>query len=300
MSWHCSQALVEDCSQVDCSAGEPSAPLKSNPTAGECSCKDRTTECLIHSRFGMTCEHLTELPGGARWMSSLRASPASRSVPQESDSEKKTNEICGRKPHEYLAKYDPDGRCWRTSQRSLLEDTLVEFSETWPKSGSMQGGVCFQLPQPGHRTSAIGCLSFATPTTTNEIRSEKFREGRLPNPREAVLWPTPGASKASNDVTLTKSGDGRQKPNKLGWAVAMLPTPTVNGNYNRKGASKKAGDGLATRVGGALNPPWVEWLMGWPIGWTDCEPLATAKFQSWLAAHGASCPQDCESEECDG
>lgn len=28
---------------------------------------------------------------------------------------------------------------------------------------------------------------------------------------------------------------------------------------------------------GYLNPPWVEWLMGWPIGWTALEPLATDK-----------------------
>lgn len=30
-----------------------------------------------------------------------------------------------------------------------------------------------------------------------------------------------------------------------------------------------------------LNPYWVEWLMGWPIGWTDLRPLATDKFRSW-------------------
>jgi len=64
---------------------------------------------------------------------------------------------------------------------------------------------------------------------------------------------------------------------------ALWPTPTVCGNNNRKGASKKSGDGLATAVkkyptpmsadgikesGKHLNPNWVEWLMGWPIGWT--------------------------------
>ena len=58
------------------------------------------------------------------------------------------------------------------------------------------------------------------------------------------------------------------------------PTPTVCGNYNRKGASATSGDGLATVVGGALNPTWVEWLMGWPLGWTDLKPLATDKFHS--------------------
>jgi DNA (cytosine-5)-methyltransferase 1 len=33
---------------------------------------------------------------------------------------------------------------------------------------------------------------------------------------------------------------------------------------------------LANQVGGTLNPTWVEWLMGFPPGWTDCEPSGTA------------------------
>jgi hypothetical protein len=57
----------------------------------------------------------------------------------------------------------------------------------------------------------------------------------------------------------------------------LWPTPTVCGNYNRKGASATSGDGLATVVGGKLNPTWVEWLMGWPLGWTDLKPLVTDK-----------------------
>ena len=34
-----------------------------------------------------------------------------------------------------------------------------------------------------------------------------------------------------------------------------------------------------------LNPNWVEWLMGWPIGWTDLKPLAMDKFRSWQQQH---------------
>ena len=30
--------------------------------------------------------------------------------------------------------------------------------------------------------------------------------------------------------------------------------------------------------GGKLNPEWVEWLMGWPLGWTDLKPLEMDKF----------------------
>lgn len=61
-----------------------------------------------------------------------------------------------------------------------------------------------------------------------------------------------------------------------GGCLQNVPTPTVCGNYNRKGSSKTSGDGLATwarseQVGGTLNPEWVEWLMGWPIGQTELD-----------------------------
>jgi hypothetical protein len=43
---------------------------------------------------------------------------------------------------------------------------------------------------------------------------------------------------------------------------------------------------LNAEVGGPLNPNWVEWLMGWPIGWTDLKPLEMARFQEWQQQHG--------------
>jgi hypothetical protein len=70
---------------------------------------------------------------------------------------------------------------------------------------------------------------------------------------------------------------------QVNWA-----TPTVCGNHNRKGASKTSGDGLATQVGGKLNPMWVEWLMGWPLGWTGLKPLETDKFHFVQQQHGIS------------
>jgi hypothetical protein len=42
---------------------------------------------------------------------------------------------------------------------------------------------------------------------------------------------------------------------------------------------------LNDQIGGQLNPPWVEWLMGWPIGWTDLKPLGMDKFRSWQQQH---------------
>jgi hypothetical protein len=40
-----------------------------------------------------------------------------------------------------------------------------------------------------------------------------------------------------------------------------------------------------TTVGGKLNPMWVEWLMGWPLGWTDLKPLETDRFLLWQQQH---------------
>lgn len=37
---------------------------------------------------------------------------------------------------------------------------------------------------------------------------------------------------------------------------------------------------------GHLNPEWLEWFMGWPMGWTGLEPLETDKFQEWWQQHG--------------
>lgn len=64
----------------------------------------------------------------------------------------------------------------------------------------------------------------------------------------------------------TEKGAARM-PNSVG-SDPLLPTLTRCGNYNRKGVSPTSGDGLATAVGGRLNPTWCEWYMGFPLDWT--------------------------------
>jgi hypothetical protein len=43
---------------------------------------------------------------------------------------------------------------------------------------------------------------------------------------------------------------------------------------------------LCKNDGGVPKIEWLEHLMGWPIGWTDLEPLETGKFQQWSCSHG--------------
>ena len=94
-------------------------------------------------------------------------------------------------------------------------------------------------------------------------------------------WPTPhGFSK-----------DGKSNgpsDNELGRAV-NLATPTAR-DWKSGKASQKTMDRnarpLSEQIGGSLNPTWVEWLMGWPLGWTDLKPLEMDKFQQWRRQHG--------------
>jgi DNA (cytosine-5)-methyltransferase 1 len=79
-------------------------------------------------------------------------------------------------------------------------------------------------------------------------------------------WPTPNAS------------DNRDRGN--------LSNPAIQ---RRMEIGKQVNLSMCVSpVSGQLNPTWVEWLMGWPLGWTDLKPLETDKFQKWLDAHGKS------------
>jgi len=163
-------------------------------------------------------------------------------------------------------------------------------SAAWTKAGTMLSGVCWErmMSVPRMSESDVG-FSEKLPTMT------------------------------ASDCKIGCAKQAKRSRNLRDY-VSMFPTPTVNGNHNRKGLSKNSGDGLATfvkrqmfrtpdtnaggrsgllakgithrkngqpiqvrlvdQVGGKLNPQFVEWLMGFPIGFTDLEGLATPRCRS--------------------
>ena len=73
-----------------------------------------------------------------------------------------------------------------------------------------------------------------------------------------------------------------------GGRKKMWPTITATGNMTAPSMQKWPShqNFEPAEIGGALNPTWVEWLMGWPLGWTALQPLETGRFHSWLLSHG--------------
>jgi hypothetical protein len=293
MSWHFSRALVEAFSEATCSDGEPSAPSSGSPTPQAYCSPDRMTACSRLSRFGMTCSLLTD-DRGEELLTWYRAGfPVRTSAsPERAQVSTASGPGCGRTWHASLATFDPVTSSWRTVQRSLLGDS-DECSVIWPRSGMTADGRCWELPMSGRRISATDCgLWLGTPTATMTVRSEAFQRPGM-TPAEFVrMWSTPNAVDGLQGGTT----QGNRKSPNLSIAVKQFPTPQASDNRNRGNADTPA---IARRIaagkqvmltmtvsGGQLNPTWVEWLMGWPLGWTDLKPLAMVKYQQWRQQHG--------------
>lgn len=104
------------------------------------------------------------------WLMSLRAdSPASRSAQPGNNSEPMTKETCGPKQLSAFALFDLDTHSWRTFQACLLTGTLALFSETWPRQGTMQDGVCYRLAPLVRHTHGKGCSLWPTPLASEAV-----------------------------------------------------------------------------------------------------------------------------------
>jgi hypothetical protein len=267
MSWLFSQALVEAFLEGNSLDGEQSVQLSGNPTPQAYCAPDKMTAFSRLSRFGMTYKPLTENLGEELLTLYLEAFHARTLAQQEKAQELTESEAeCGEKWRASFTKYDPDSCSWKTHQCSLLGD-LDEFLETWPQWGLMRDGECWEQTPLVHPTkeSAFG---FAVPTpvasdgTTGSVigKNDSFYETKTGMPRKV-------------------NQNGKDGSVGLGRLVQMWPTQTSHNakETNAPSESKRNTPTLAAQVGGKLNPTWVEWLMGWPLGWTDLKPLETDK-----------------------
>ena len=309
MSWHFSRALVEASSAASCSGGGASAPSSSSPTHGTCWSPGRTTEASSPSRSGMTFAPSTGTRGEALLGWCLEASRARTSpVPERAPDWRALVQDSGGRWHESLARYNPATSTWRTRQCSLLGGS-ESFSGTWPRWGLMLGGEFWELTMPALPTSGIGSgLRLATPTaTTNQLCPSMQK-----HPGCRAMWGTPTAhprthtprdvdhgAQLANQVggslnptwvewlmgwplgwtDCEPSGTARQKhPGcRAMWATPRAGIRDARLTYDRGRSNLEEQIGASVEGGGSLNPTWVEWLMGWPLGWTDCEPSGTAK-----------------------
>jgi len=182
--------------------------------------------------------------------------PANHSQSPDHAEEKMILDTFGPCSPSAFAWYDPDTHSWRTFQATLDSDS-EPFTQTWPRSGMTRDGIAYQLPPSAPRTYAIAySLSQGTqgpngdglwPTATTGDHSTRYAQGGMPLGMAARMWPTPTAQDAKNSTLPPSQKDRDSIPGEL----------------------------LKSGHVGQLNPTWVEWLMGFPEGWTDLEHSET-------------------------
>ena len=278
MSWLFSQALVAEYSAANCSAGAPCAPSNTTPTPQAFLWRDKTTDAWSRFPSGMTCEVFEESRGEGllTWFREGFLAPTS-APPGKAPESPASSQDCGLKWRALSVKFDRASSSWKTAHCLLSED-LPWSSVTLPKWGMMRAGELWERTTLPLRTSGTASGSWATPVANCQMSATipaLLKEAQRLHPRGQwslatqvaaehatgnKMWPTPCA----NEDAAGRPGSKMQK---------MLGNhPDIRGDL----------------TGGTLNPFWVEWLMGFPIGLTALKPLATDKFQQWLRSHGVS------------
>jgi hypothetical protein len=118
-------------------------------------------------------------------------------------------------------------------------------------------------------------------STGGPYKNHKGDEKKIPssdNPlaTAVAMWPTPQARDYKGPSGRSVKGTETDLPQ----AVKMWPTPRardwkMTGDVANWAESAIGDECLRRAVGrkeatpGSLNPQWVEWLMGYPEGWTD-------------------------------
>jgi hypothetical protein len=235
--------------------------------------------------------------------SSAEVTPVSHLAQQAKDEERTTLDTCGLGLGKPLASYDPITQSWKMfGDISLWGD--CKLLENLPPSGMTQNGVLYQQPAWEPITGETESLSWPTPTAVTRpmegnvrLYRAKIAAGEMSEQEaEAILgksvwkaqgkikamWPTPTTQENEHPGATWTSKHRRVAPSgvthgmNLADAVQKWPTPTVDDSKN---VTRKSGayQSLTRAVhdtsfpNGKLNPTWVEWLMGFPTGWTDLE-----------------------------
>jgi hypothetical protein len=185
----------------------------------------------------------------------------SHSVSPGSNSAQKMTEHSGRKCCESYAKWLPHGSLARMFLESSRWNSTMCYL-TWKGKATPAGRLYFQL-----------------------VPSAPITEET-----EYGLWRTPAATSGGTPKALlegqTTRASGHKIQVRLQDQVKMYPTPTAHNSkegaypseYNRNTPTLTS---VATQEdnkppqSGSLNPTWVEWLMGFPIGHTDLKPSET-------------------------
>ncbi len=225
-----------------------------------------------------------------------------------SDEARKMTVGSGLKCLESLRRSDRSGLLRRTLLGSSTWGSTIVYL-TWRIAATVSNRILFQLVPSTPRTDGIESSLWLTPAATNingrsdeaVERRQAFREsigrksvnvgslaeqvhyGRPVTDLRApkVMWSTPKQEPSGPDYARADRPESGGDDLATVVAKQMWPTPTGRDHKDTGDLENVEDNGLLGRVvrpskkSGSLSPQWVEWLQGFPNGWTDLEPSET-------------------------
>ena len=271
---------------------EQSHTVKETDTLKLCCCREwlltNSTELLsgttLHRSTGPCYQVLTSSSEGSHARTSVLQGAVMAWVEAEAVFTRKSKELSGKQIQ--LSSF------LKTSLRSGLAD-LVVWCGDWPRSGMIVDGRLFLPPALEPRTCAKdGSCWLPTPSASSVGTNQgggAGRQGRIRPSLETMarknLWPTPKASDSNPcgmQAMLRYNERTGRKTLITEVAKKMWPTPRASEAGREPSSIKDRGNKttLCEKIGGQLNPMWVEWLMGFHPGWTELDAWAIQWFRS--------------------
>ena len=159
---------------------------------------------------------------------------------------------------------------------------------TWKPRATKDSRLLFRLVPSTPTTAETEYGLLPTPVTNEGGRNKSASPGAKIRPSLGMMakrnmWPTPVASNAKHGVNQP---DGKRGATLVDAVKRpdLWPTPLARDSKSgagspewraKRAAEKKEERPLNEVISGQLNPEWVEWLMGYPAGWTELEPSET-------------------------
>ena len=290
------------CEYWTCSAGSGDLVLASKELEifKQLPSASRTTSAKLSSEStGPKSRSLTTLEPSQQidleeLISSAEGSPVNRGpLPGSSEAQKMTV-TSGRSWLPLLKSYGLNGSLAKMCE-DLLTNRWVSSAAflTWKASGIKPSHLLFQLAPSMPRTDATGSGLWRTPNAgdgergtyaTKEAMENRLERGSqlsLPNQvKHPHLWPTPRSCSAMAAENIQNRANDKFPNLESVVARAMWPTPTTRDHKggrkpdtleaSGRGETNSLNDAVTIRdQHGALNPEWVEWLQGFPLGWTN-------------------------------
>jgi len=215
------------------------------------------------------------------------ASLANLTVLPGSEEARKMTVTSGRNIAALLKSSDPVGlllkMCLESEQlfstRCYLAWKVLTTISRVPLRGS-RSFLVYRLAPSMPRTDGNGCSLWPTMRSnlTGRVCPERVKDkfNNLESVVSRQMWPTPSSSMMTEQDMVQAQYAGSD-PKRPKYKDALLPTPksrdwkgqTQRGIHAQKDALPNMDRGDGRVIGGGLNPQWVEWLMGFPAGWTD-------------------------------